>query len=250
MARQTKQVTRQSKPAARQTKQGTRRPKQGAEPGGDAATAIGNGTSASSGRRGEILRVAEAVFAQKGFVNATVRDIGDASGILSGSLYYHFDSKETMLEDILRELLQQLHEALGAVLDHEGDVPTLFREMVDVSLSQVLQRPDGFRILHNEYGFLHSTDRFAFVETALDDVKLLWRQLITRGISDGSLRPDVDVRMLTLVIFHSTLSVVRWRKMPTPKNVKAVAEELARLVIEGAINRADTTGAPASKSRR
>ena len=173
------------------------------------------------------------MFAQKGFVNATVRDIGDASGILSGSLYYHFDSKDTMLEEILRELLLDLNEALRSVLAHEGDASTLFREMVEVSLRQVLERPDGFRILHNDYGFLHSAERFAFVEAALDDAKQVWGELIARGIGDGSFRSDVDVRLTTLVIFHSTLSVVRWRKVPTLKSVGKVADELARVVVDG-----------------
>ena len=36
--------------------------------------------------------------------NTTVRDIADAAGILSGSLYHHFDSKESMVDEILRHL--------------------------------------------------------------------------------------------------------------------------------------------------
>ena len=45
-------------------------------------------------RREELLQIAGALFAQRGFKNTTVRDIADAAGILSGSLYHHFDSKE------------------------------------------------------------------------------------------------------------------------------------------------------------
>ena len=53
-------------------------------------------TSSTSGpttRREELLAIAASLFAERGFKNTTVRDIADAAGILSGSLYHHFDSK-------------------------------------------------------------------------------------------------------------------------------------------------------------
>ena len=53
-------------------------------------------------RRSELLLIAAELFATKGFKNTTVRDIAEASGILSGSLYHHFDSKESMVDEILR----------------------------------------------------------------------------------------------------------------------------------------------------
>ena len=59
-------------------------------------------------RRDELLEIAAELFAEKGFKNTTVRDIADAAGILSGSLYHHFDSKESMVDEILRSFLDEL----------------------------------------------------------------------------------------------------------------------------------------------
>ncbi|UMG92355.1 helix-turn-helix domain-containing protein [Nocardioides sp. TF02-7] len=47
------------------------------------------GTAGEGTRRGELLAIAARLFAEKGFKNTTVRDIADAAGILSGSLYHH-----------------------------------------------------------------------------------------------------------------------------------------------------------------
>ena len=52
-------------------------------------------------RRDELLAIAAELFAERGFTNTTVRDIADAAGILSGSLYHHFDSKESMVDELL-----------------------------------------------------------------------------------------------------------------------------------------------------
>lgn len=59
-------------------------------------------------RRQQILVEAARLFAAKGFEATSVRDIANATGILAGSLYYHFASKE--------ELFVAVHAAGMAIL--------------------------------------------------------------------------------------------------------------------------------------
>ena len=59
-------------------------------------------------RRDELLSLAAAMFAERGLRATTVRDIADAAGILSGSLYHHFDSKEAIVDELLRDFLEGL----------------------------------------------------------------------------------------------------------------------------------------------
>ena len=63
---------------------------------------------AGSERRDEILAIAAELFAERGFAATTVREIADSAGILSGSLYHHFDSKESMVEELLRTFLEDI----------------------------------------------------------------------------------------------------------------------------------------------
>src|SRR5712664_977285 len=58
-------------------------------------------TREGSGRRADVVQLAGELFAQKGYRATTVREIADAAGILSGSLYHHFDSKESIGDEIL-----------------------------------------------------------------------------------------------------------------------------------------------------
>ena len=50
------------------------------------------------------------MFAERGLRATTVRDIADSAGILSGSLYHHFSSKEEMVDELLRGFLDWLFE--------------------------------------------------------------------------------------------------------------------------------------------
>ena len=68
-------------------------------------------------RREELLELAATMFAQRGLRATTVRDIADAAGILSGSLYHHFASKEEMVDEVLRTFLDWLFERYQRIID-------------------------------------------------------------------------------------------------------------------------------------
>lgn len=78
--------------------------------------------SAKTGRRAELLHLAADLFASRGVRATTVRDIADAAGILSGSLYHHFDSKESMVDEILRGFLDDLFDRYRKIVA-AGSIP-------------------------------------------------------------------------------------------------------------------------------
>ena len=55
-------------------------------------------------RRNEILDVAERLFCEKGFDNTSTNDILAEIGIARGTLYYHFKSKEDILDAMIERL--------------------------------------------------------------------------------------------------------------------------------------------------
>ena len=90
-------------------------------------SAVSTPEQGSGSRREQLLAIAASLFAEKGFKNTTVRDIADAAGILSGSLYHHFDSKESMVDEILStfqaELFGQYDEILASADDARPGPP-------------------------------------------------------------------------------------------------------------------------------
>ena len=70
-------------------------------------------------RRDEILAAAAELFASDGYTNTSMREVAAASGILAGSLYHHFESKEA----IAVELVEAYHADLVRVVREFGSVP-------------------------------------------------------------------------------------------------------------------------------
>ncbi len=52
-------------------------------------------------RRDHIIDAAMRIFAQKGFIKATNKDIAREAGITPGLIYYYFESKEALLQAII-----------------------------------------------------------------------------------------------------------------------------------------------------
>src|SRR5690349_21522578 len=67
-------------------------------------------------RRLKIIAAASELFARKGFEGTSIREIAAASGVLSGSLYYHFPSKEDLLFTVHQESLTAMRREVETAL--------------------------------------------------------------------------------------------------------------------------------------
>ena len=68
-------------------------------------------------RREQLIQAAALLFQKHGYQRATVRQIADATGLTSGSIFYYFKSKEDLLEEVIAQAmksgLQIVHEHLS-----------------------------------------------------------------------------------------------------------------------------------------
>jgi AcrR family transcriptional regulator len=69
-------------------------------------------------RRNEILDAADKLFGQKGFDGTSTNDILEKVGIARGTLYYHFKSKEDIVDALIERYNVQL---LGAAQEFAAD---------------------------------------------------------------------------------------------------------------------------------
>src|SRR4029453_10541192 len=87
-------------------------------------------TPKNSERRAHLVELAGDLFAQKGFRAAPVREIADAAGILSGSLYHHFDSKESIGDELLSAFLDDVLAGYRSAATSTDDPRKAIEEIV------------------------------------------------------------------------------------------------------------------------
>src|SRR5271155_483625 len=75
----------------------------------------------------DIVTAAAKVFRTKGYHAATVRDIADEVGLLKGSLYHHFDSKEELLYLVVKEPIAQMYRTIAEIAAADGQAADKLR---------------------------------------------------------------------------------------------------------------------------
>jgi TetR/AcrR family transcriptional regulator, cholesterol catabolism regulator len=147
-----------------------------------------------------ILATAAEMFARKGIRSTTVREIADAVGVLSGSLYHYFDSKDAMVKDILMSFQDAIRARYGEVLARDEGPAQLLGDLVLASLQVAREQPDATAIYQNELQYLRETPRFKEVQAAASEVQQVWLGILERGVADGSFRDDIAPRVFYRMI--------------------------------------------------
>jgi AcrR family transcriptional regulator len=194
-------------------------------------TSKATGTSAS--RREELLGIAAQLFATQGYKNTTVRHIADAAGILSGSLYHHFDSKESMVDDILREFQNELFGQYEAILASSDDARTKLEAAVRVSFEAIDQHPYEVAIFQNDADYLGSSERFGYLAERNRQSRDVWVTLLREGIATGALRADLDVDLTYRFIRDTVWVAVKWYRPGGKLTHTAVADQYLTILLDG-----------------
>lgn len=98
----------------------------------------------------KILEHATAVFAEKGYEGASMRDLSRVSGMSLAGLYYYFDSKEKLLYLIQRHLFLSVMDLVRERLQEEHDPERRIRIFIRSHLEYFLAKPEAMKVLSHE----------------------------------------------------------------------------------------------------
>jgi AcrR family transcriptional regulator len=149
-----------------------------------------------SERRADLIRLAADLFAEKGFQATSVREIAKAAGILSGSLYHHFDSKESIGDEILREFIDDVLGAYRKAVDGTDDPRLAIERMVRSSTAALSRHRAALTMLQNDWAYISALPRFAYLRTAMKEIEQTWVGQLERGKRSGQFRADLDARLI------------------------------------------------------
>ncbi|MFJ1764311.1 TetR/AcrR family transcriptional regulator [Amycolatopsis sp. NPDC088138] len=193
-------------------------------------------------RRAELLDLAARLFAERGYVSTTVRDIADAAGILSGSLYHHFDSKESMADEILTGFLDELFGSYAEIVAQGLGPRETLEAVVVASFDSIHRRPAQVAIYQNEAKHLMQLPRFAYLNDRNAEFRKLWNGILTDGVADGVFREGLDVELTYRFIRDTVWVAVRWYNPEGALTAQDVAEQYLGILLDGIAQRSSKEG--------
>ncbi len=187
-------------------------------------------------RREEILAIAAEQFAERGVASTTVRDIGSAAGILSGSLYHHFESKEQMVAELLLPVMQRQVGHYRAIVSADRSAAETLRSLITTAVAEAAQTPSETRMIRNDAQTFSSTSALRPVADLLVEAAKLWASTIESGVAAGEFRSDVDARLVVAAMFDAVLSTTRWFTGKKRQSPQRVGDALADLFLGGLLS--------------
>ncbi|WP_406449055.1 TetR/AcrR family transcriptional regulator [Streptomyces sp. NBC_00876] len=184
-------------------------------------------------RRSELLATAAEVFAAQGYNATTVRRIADAAGMLAGSLYYHFDSKESMLDEILSTFLNELWEGYDAVLDAGLGPRETIEALVTESFREIDRHRAAVAIYQKEARHLAAQPRFQYLVESQQRFEKAWLGTLERGVADLTFRADLDIRLTYRFVRDTVWVAASWYRPGGRHSPEEIARQYLSMVLDG-----------------
>jgi TetR/AcrR family transcriptional regulator, cholesterol catabolism regulator len=195
------------------------------------AAAAGNG-AARSQRRDDVVRLAGELFAQKGFRGTTVREIAEAAGILSGSIYHHFDSKESIGDEILSGFLNEVLADYRSAVSGSADPAEVLERIVRSTSHTLARHHAALTMLQNDWNYFAAQPRFGYLRNDLREIERIWITQLERGKQTGVFRPDLDVKLTYRLLRDILWLPMNWRQAGG-FSTDQVVDALLRLLFDG-----------------
>ncbi|MCT2545324.1 MULTISPECIES: TetR/AcrR family transcriptional regulator [Streptomyces] len=184
-------------------------------------------------RRRELLATAAEVFAAQGYNATTVRKIADAAGMLAGSLYYHFDSKESMLDEILSTFLTELWEGYDTVLAAGLAPRRTIEALVTESFREIDRHRAAVAIYQKEARHLADQPRFQYLADSQQKFEKAWLGTLERGVADHSFRADLDIRLTYRFVRDTVWVAASWYRPGGLHSPEEIARQYLSMVLDG-----------------
>ncbi|MGN1168368.1 MAG: TetR/AcrR family transcriptional regulator [Lachnospiraceae bacterium] len=152
-------------------------------------------------RRNEILDVAERLFCARGYDNTSTNDILKEIGIARGTLYYHFKSKEDILDGMIERLTNQMVEK-AAVIALDESIPVLER-LTRTMLSLNVDNELGDMIMEQVHRPQNALMHQKLENRLLGPVNKLITKIAEDGIKEGIMQTDYPAEAVEMIMIYS-----------------------------------------------
>jgi TetR/AcrR family transcriptional regulator, cholesterol catabolism regulator len=190
--------------------------------------------SKSEKSRDSILEAAAKLFRRQGYSATTLRQIAATAEIKAASIYYYFDSKEAILNEVLHRGLLSVFETVKTALKQAGEASHRRRIglAIEAHLVALLEASDFTSANIRIYGQLpehlkkpHRPLRRAYAK--------YWDKLFLDARRAGEIRADIEIVPLRIFVLGALNWTVEWFSYSKKEAVLKLAQRTELLILDG-----------------
>lgn len=184
--------------------------------------------------RMQILDAAAQLFRRQGYSETTLRQIAKAAGMQAGSIYYHFGSKDEIVDEVLATGMREIYKLVEKTVASLGD-ETTYRQRIEqgmiAHLDLLLTKGDYFSSNIRLYGQIPEAlkPRHAHLRQRYGK---LWDQILRQAQEAGEIRPGVKIVPLRMFILGALNWTMEWFD-PDRYSIHDFARQINAMVFDG-----------------
>ena len=190
---------------------------------------------ADSATRDRVLLEAARLFRHHGYAATTLRQVADAAGIKAGSIYYHFESKEQILGEVLDKGIQAVDAAVRQRVDALAPGASARDKVaaaIEGHLWGLLHHGDFTSANIRIYGQIPAAakSRHRRIRRHYADY---WDALLDEASRRGELRADIGATIVRLFVIGALNWTVEWYN-PQKGSFESFVRQITTIVFDGA----------------
>lgn len=198
----------------------------------------------SNNRNEALLNAAAELFSTRGFRETTMRDIAKAAGMLPGSIYYHYGSKDDLLLAVYEAGVERIIAEFGKAVLHIEEPWERLARAVTVHIGAITRDNAYMRVI-NRVLPEHVQKHASALAQLRDRYETCWRNLI----DDLPLAQSVDRSLLRLMVLGAVNQAQFWFAPDGKRTPDEIGRAFARLLVEP-IAEAPDAATPSQARRR
>jgi AcrR family transcriptional regulator len=187
-----------------------------------------------------VRQAALSLFSAKGFQATGIREIATEAGISVASLYHYMRTKDELLVAIMEYGLKRLTASAHWVLERTDGPVNQLAALVALHVWTHGVRQQSTLVVDREIRSL-SGDQLEYIRSLRDSYEHLWRDVIQRGLADGSM-DVIDPKLTSFALLEMCTGVSHWYSERGELSLLRIAEVYADAAL--ALVRATRDGQP------
>lgn len=182
-----------------------------------------------SSAKGKLLVAAAKLFREKGYEKTTTRDLANAVGILSGSIFHHFKNKEAILYEVMRQTIllntERLKQAIAKVGSPQDQLLELIKQEVQFINGDT---GEAMAVLVFEWRSL-SKEKQTLILELREIYEQIWLDVIQENYDAELIATDPFVfrRLLTGTVSWT----INWFKQDKSMSLEQLAENILQTFV-------------------
>jgi len=188
-------------------------------------------TSENFSRKNIILNKAAALFKEKGYQAASMRDLAEIVGVEAASLYNHIKSKNDLLNEICFKVANKYNQKLSNI---EAENSTCLSKIESLLRFHIQEMVENFEeVFVSDREWKHLTEPYLTnFQTQRKTYRKRFAAMIDAGIKNKEIK-KIDSTTAVLIMLHAISGIESWHRSKQKISGKALEESMITILVGG-----------------